>query len=246
VPTTLSGAEFTEHAGVTVAASGIKRQLYHPDALPAAVVLDPWATVATPGDLWLSTAVKVLDHAVEIVCSPASSPVSQAACLGALRRVLGHLRASVDPDDLAARRELLIAAWLALVGYPNQMAGLNHGIGHQLGGRHGVGHGEGAGSTLPHTMRFNRPAAAEAFSAMAGELEAAGQPVGGADGVADAVAALIADLGLPTRLRDVGVSEDALADLADLVFTGEPGIVGNPRPIDSAAQILDEVLRPAW
>jgi len=250
VPTTLSGAEFTEHAGVTAAATGVKRQLYHPDALPVAVVLDPWATVATPATLWTSTAVKVLDHAVEIVASPWSSPVSQANCLAAFRRVVADLAPSVDPDNLDARGSLLTAAWLALAGYPNQMAGLNHGIGHQLGGLFGVPHGIAAGCTLPHTMRFNRSAAPVAFDAMARELAAAGgsNSPGGAspDAAADAVAALVADLGLPTRLRDVGVPEEHLPRVADLVVAVEAGIVGNPRPVTDAADVLEGVLRPAW
>lgn len=248
VPTTLSGAEFTDHSGVTFVADGVKRQVYHPGMVPAAVVLDPVAAVTTPRELWLSTGVKVLDHAVEVLLSPRSSPVAQAACLSAFDRVFTSLPASADPADLGARHEMLLAAWLALAAYPNQMAGLDHAIGHQLGGLCDVPHGIAPCCTLPHSLRFNRRTAPAAFAAMARQLHSRSSTGEGSDAdvVIAAVEALVSGLGLPSRLRDVGVERSVLPRIADLVVTVEPGIVGNPRPVRTAGEVLSEVLEPAW
>lgn len=248
VPTTLSGAEFTDHSGVTFVADGVKRQVYHPDMVPAAVVLDPGATATTPLELWLSTGIKVLDHAVEILLSPRSSPVAQATCLSAFDRVFTSLAASADPADLGARHEMLVAAWLALAAYPNQMAGLDHAIGHQLGGLCDVPHGIAPCCTLPHSLRFNQRTAPAAFAAMARRLPAEARTVGESEPaqVIAAVERLIYALGLPSRLRDVGVERSMLPRVADLVVAVEAGLLGNPRPVSSAKEVLVEVLEPAW
>ncbi|HUC21915.1 MAG TPA: iron-containing alcohol dehydrogenase [Streptosporangiaceae bacterium] len=241
IPTTLSGAEYTDHAGITTAATGVKEQIYHQDLVPVAVILDPRATVATPVELWLSTGVKVLDHVVEIICSPFTSAASEALCLGSLRRVARQLVSSSDPEALEARAELQIAAWLAVAGYPNQMAGVGHAIGHQLGGLCGVPHGIGACCILPLAMEFNSKAAAEQLCLLAGELGGEHSP----QAAVGAVRRLIRELQLPTRLREVGVPDSRLPEIAEQAFADE-AIVGNPRIVESPAQILEEILAPAW
>jgi alcohol dehydrogenase class IV len=241
IPTTLSGAEYTDHAGITTAATGVKEQVYHPNLVPVAVLLDPRVTAATPSGLWLSTGIKVLDHVIEIICSRATSAVSEALCLASLRRVKRFLAESSDPEALDARAEMQIAAWLAVAGYPNQMAGVGHAVDHQLGGLCGVPHGISACCILPLAMQFNREAAADRLSLMAAEL---GQGHGPETAI-EAVRCLIRDLALPNRLRDVGVQAERLPKIAELAYADE-AIVGNPRIVQSAAEILDEILAPAW
>src|SRR5215211_3824872 len=65
VPTTLSGAEWAHRAGVTDEGLGRKRGFADPQTVPPVVILDPRATVFTPEELWLSTGIRALDHAVE-------------------------------------------------------------------------------------------------------------------------------------------------------------------------------------
>ena len=241
IPTTLSGAEYTDHAGITTAATGVKEQIYHPDLVPVAVLLDPRVTAATPRELWLSTGIKVLDHVVEIICSPATSAASEALCLGSLRRVTRHLAESSDQKALDARAEMQIAAWLAVAGYPNQMAGVGHAIDHQLGGLCGVPHGIAACCILPLAMKFNRKAAAAQLSLMAREVGEDHRP----QAAIDAVRRLLRELQLPSRLRDAGVPEGRLPMIAELAYADE-AIVGNPRIVESPTQILEEILAPAW
>lgn len=73
VPTTLSGAEFADHYGVTEFHDGAatKRTHTREDVTPVAVVLDGALTAATPGPLWAGSGAKALDHAVEgLICNP--------------------------------------------------------------------------------------------------------------------------------------------------------------------------------
>jgi alcohol dehydrogenase class IV len=147
-----------------------------------------------------------------------------------------YLLPSADPADEEARAEMQIAAWLAVAGYPNQMAGVGHAIGHQLGGLCAVPHGIGACCILPHAMEFNQAAAAGRFELMGEELGS--EPI-------EAVRHLITATGLPSRLRDVGVPADRLEEIAAASFDDE-AIVGNPRTVRSPQEILDEILVRAW
>src|SRR5215203_1326697 len=61
VPTTLSGAEWADRAGVTDESAGRKRGFVDPKTVPQIVVLDPESTVFTPEKLWLSTGIRALD-----------------------------------------------------------------------------------------------------------------------------------------------------------------------------------------
>ncbi len=65
IPTTMSAGEFMAYAGVTNRATGVKETFFHPLSVPAFVILDPAVTLPTPMDLWLSTGIRALDHAVE-------------------------------------------------------------------------------------------------------------------------------------------------------------------------------------
>ncbi len=238
-PTTLSGAEFSDLAGCVHATSGLK-QLFSGDEIGAAsVILDPEITTHTPEDLWLSTGVRAVDHAVETLCSSAPSPFADAGALHALRLLGRSLRAvQRDPFDLGARLESQQAVWLACQGLNRVPYGASHGLGHQLGALAGVSHGHTSCVMLPHVLAYNEPATSRQQQQIA---EALGQP---ARKASEAVAELIEDLGLPRRLRDVGVGPGQLAAIARGSLAS-PWVRANPRPIDSAGQ-LEEILEKAY
>ena len=218
VGTTLSAAEFTGAAGVTDEATRFKGGHRHPAMAPRVVVLDPELTLATPWALWAATGIKALDHAVERLYVPGRQPFTSALCLEAIRLLLEHLPLSgADrPDAVARRGYCQVAAWLSMYGYPDVPTGLSHALGHQLGAFCGVPHGVTSCVTLPPVVRFvgqTDPAAladvARAFALPAG-------PGGTADAgerIAERIAALVAHLGLPGRLRDAGVSREQLQPL---------------------------------
>jgi maleylacetate reductase len=117
-------------------------------------------------------------------------------------------------------------------------SGASHGIGYVLGGRYGVHHGHASCTILPHVLRWNEPVTGERQKRIS---EALGRP-GMAAG--DAVAELIADLGLPARLRDVGIREDQLQPIAE-ECARHPVVLTNPRPITSPADVR-QILDSAW
>ena len=240
IPTTLSAGEFTAMAGCTDPVAQAKQSYAHPLMMPRAVILDPAATIYTPEWLFLSTGIRAVDHAVEDICSINSQPFSDGTSLQALRLLARGLPAvHANPKDLDARLDCQLGAWLSITGSQNGVSkGASHGIGHVLGGTAHVPHGYTSCIMLPHVLRFNEPVNA---ARQAWVSEALGRP---GDKAADAVAALIAGLGLPGRLRDVGVEQEQLDRIASESMH-DRWIHTNPRTIDGPATVRT-LLDAAW
>ena len=240
IPTTLSAGEFSAGAGCTDTARQVKESFSHPQMIPRTVILDPAASVPTPEWLFLSTGIRAVDHAVEDICSVDGQPISEGAAFHALRLLGSGLPAvKADAGDLEARLDCQIGAWMSMVGSQTGVSkGASHGIGHVLGGTANVPHGYTSCIMLPHVLRFNLEVNADKQARVS---EALGHPNKPA---ADAVGALISGLGLPTRLRDVGVREDQL-DLIAVNSMHDRWIHTNPRKIDGPA-VIRNLLDAAW
>ena len=240
VPTTLSAGEFTPFAGCTDTERNVKESYGHALMMPQAVILDPAVTIHTPEWLFLSTGIRAVDHAVEDICSINPTPFSDGMSLQALRLLSAALPAvKANPADLDARLNCQLGAWMSIMGSQNGVAkGASHGIGHVLGGTAHVPHGYTSCVMLPVVLRFNAPVNAERQRWVS---EALGRPD---DSAGDAVAALIASLGLPATLRDVGVKPEQLDEIA-AGSMHDRWVHTNPRKIDGPPAVR-ALLDAAW
>lgn len=239
VPTTLSGADFSAIGAAVDETSHIKHLYTGREICGEAVILDPAITVHTPEWLWLSTGMRAVDHAVETVCSKAPQPLTDATSIHALGMLSRSLRTTkADAANLDARLESQMGVWLATSGLGRVPWGASHGIGHQLGAVANVAHGHCSCVMLPSVLTYNLSVNATQQTTVANALGRPGMSA------ADAVRELITDLGMPSRLRDVGVSREQFQTIAEgsvsNVFVSQ-----NPRPIKSPDQIL-EILELAW
>ena len=239
LPTTLSGAEFTGAAGITDPATGAKEIYADARLAPRWVILDPDITVDTPPALWAATGMKALSDTIETQCSRRATPLSDAVTRAAMTMLLADLGPSLADGpapmgeaQLAARGRCQYAVGMALPQLAMVGVGLVAGLRHQLGGALGVGHGVASTIVLPHVLRWNAPACADQLAAAA---RAAG--LASADELIAAVEELTVQLGLPTRLSDVGVAASDLPAVADHVL-GDPAINTNPRPVTGAEDVL--------
>ena len=248
ISTTLSGGEFTHFAGITDSERRVK-DLYIDKQLAAkAVYLDPTLTLDTPDWLWLSTGMRSVDHCIEALCSTTAHPFTDALAARSLNMLNRYLReCKAAPDDLVARTQAHVAAWMSVCGLANVNLGLSHGIGHQLGARNDVPHGVTSCVMMYPTMTYNKDHVggrqawiAEIFGHNISALseEAAGE-LG-----RDAVRNLVEDLELPGKLRDVGVEPEDFPAIAhdameDLV------VASNPRPVASVEDVI-HVLQSAY
>jgi maleylacetate reductase len=240
IPTTLSAGEFTHSAGCTDTTRQVKESYSHPLMMPRSVILDPAITVHTPEWLFLSTGIRAVDHAVEDICSVNSQPLSDGCSSHALRLLGRGLRAvKAAPADLEARLNCQLGAWMSIMGSQNGVTkGASHGIGHVLGGTAGVPHGYTSCIMLPPVLRFNEGVTAERQTWVSEALGRAGAKA------ADAVAELVAGLGLPGRLRDVGIGREVLDRIAEESMH-DRWVHTNPRKIAGPPDVR-ALLDAAW
>lgn len=239
VPTTLSGAEFSNLGGGTDPRTRLKHSFTGADIGARSVILDPAVTLHTPEWLWLSTGIRGIDHAVEALCSVDAHPYCDGLALHALRLFAEGLpRTMNEPAGLAARLGCQQASWLAASTIARVNYGASHGIGHALGAAADVPHGHTSCVMLPHVMRFNEAVTRDKQKLIAHAL---GRPELSA---ADAVADLVRSLGQPASLRAVGVKRDQLPAIAEASMKNL-WVRTNPQPIRSPEDVM-RLLQAAW
>jgi alcohol dehydrogenase len=246
VPTTLSSGEYTPAAGMTGDIPGVKTYVADPRMAPFAIVLDPEVTLPTPPELWLSTGVKVVDHACEMLWGPRSHPFTDALAQEALRRIrrsLPETRSTHGSETLAARLDCQLAGWMSMAGIVNVRVHLSHTLGHQIAARWDVGHGITSCITLPPVVRFMAAEHPDGVRRVADALDVAtaGRDLESvATDTAAAIAAFVAELGLPARLRDVGARRDDFPAVAEATLAAGEATGYVPRGgTDALLELLD-------
>jgi alcohol dehydrogenase class IV len=222
VPTTLSAGAFTPGGGVTDEETRVKRAVIDARLQPCVVIHDPELCVETPDELWISTGIRVLDHAIEAIYSKRAHPLSSALAVRAIRMIVEHLPQSLGSttSHIEHRGECLDAAWLSLFGAFSTGLGLSHAVGHQIGPAWNVPHGVTSCIALVPAMRFMAGVAPQRFADVAEGLRVAFVPSREREGAlhcAEAVRAFIARFPVPTKLRELGVERSRLYDVAEAV-----------------------------
>lgn len=235
IPTTLSAAEFTALGGATNIETRVKEAFVAPDMVARVVIYDPALCTHTPIDLWLSTGIRSVDHAVEGYCAKAASPAIKGSFVQSLKMLAQSLRATVaDPSDLSARVTSQEALWLGSMGRSYVTMGASHGIGYILGGAFGVPHGVTSCVMLPAVVEWNADAIGKE-----GRSELA-QALGGStsDDPADLLRRLMQDLKQPHTLSAVGIKDSDWQKIADMAMQNFV-VLSNPRPVTGPDDIFE-------
>ncbi|WP_046471094.1 maleylacetate reductase [Allosalinactinospora lopnorensis] len=232
LPTTYSGSEVTPVLGET--SQGEKTTRSAVEVLPETVVYDVELTLGLPVGLSVTSGVNAMAHAVEALYSEQANPVIDGFALDAITRMARALPAiAADPSDVDGRADALHAAWLAGTCLASVGMGLHHKLCHTLGGMFGLPHAETHTVVLPHAMAYNAPAAPETMCRVAEALGTCDAPA--------AVHDLVASLGGPTSLDEVGLPESELGRAAELAVA-KP--YPNPRELTLAG--ITGLLEGAW
>jgi len=205
IPTTLSVAELAAGAGFTNE-TGDKAGMRDPRLLVETVIYDAELTLDTPVQLWLSTGIRALDHAVEGFLAEGEHPFNDVMSLESIRRLFESLpRAKAAPRDLDVRTENQLAAWFSFTLPGASASGLSHTMGKQIGARYGIPHGVTSCILLPHVMRYLERRMPDRVALLG---EATGPDPAGR------VQSLVGALGLPQHIAEYGIGEPELRKAA--------------------------------
>lgn len=239
-PTTAgTGSEVTPISIVTTGAAE-KKGVVAPQLLPDWALLDAELTVGLPAAVTAATGIDAMVHAIEAYSSKIKkNVVSDCLAREALRLLGGNIRtACTRPQDRQARSDMLLGSMLAGMAFANAPVAAVHALAYPLGGHFHVPHGLSNALVLPHVLAFNMPDAAPlyaelgpiVFPALAGRIEARR-----AEGLVEGFRTLARDLGMQTRLSEVGVSHNHLPMLAEDAMKQTRLLVNNPREMTYAA-----------
>jgi alcohol dehydrogenase class IV len=232
VPTTAgTGSEVSMGAVIKDHQAHVKLEIADFPLFPRLAILDPESTRTLPPGVAAATGMDAVTHAIESYVSLDWNPYQDARALQALRLIRDYLERAVEdgPEDEEARGNMLIAASLAI----SISLGSTHAMSHPCGAHYGVPHGVANAINLPHVIRFNAEGGPDIADRYRDLNEVLGVESGGSDAqVGDALATyvgdLVAGLGLPTRLSEVGVPEEGIPTLADAAM-GDGLTLLNPR-----------------
>jgi 4-hydroxybutyrate dehydrogenase len=245
VPTTSgTGAEVSRGCVVTNTATNTKCVVRA--GLPHLAVIDPEMTLSMPPFLTAATGMDALSHNVEACVSNVYQPVCTALALEGTRLIAKSLKKAVESgSDLEARLDLAVASMMGALAFQKGL-GAVHSLAHQLSTDAGVHHGVANSLLLPHVMRFNLTHAprelAEIGRALGENVAALSVPEAG-DRARAAVIRLSKEIGIPQRLRDVGVKEDQIPAMAQKSM-GDWCHPFNPRPCRQAD--MESLYREAY
>ncbi|KAG1734725.1 alcohol dehydrogenase IV [Suillus paluster] len=223
IPTTLSAAEYRIGAGYTNK-QGDKVTVSHQELAPAGVILDAELTLSTPEQLWLSTGLRALDHAVENLYRPGVPLPLKKLCYAAIADLFRFLVLSKnDSRDLVSRQRLQVAAWMSLwplKAEKHSSIGLSHTLGHKLGATYGIPHGITSCLTLASVVNLQAEIASqEDKEYLAEALFYLREPsTGTVDGdvrkLSSMINRLVQELGLRRTLSQYGVPTGDIEQIA--------------------------------
>lgn len=236
VPTTAgTGSEVTANAIFTDIRDNVKKGIVSPYLLPNAAIIDATLTLSVPAKVTAATGMDALVHAVESYTAIKAGELTDGIALQAIKLISRSLRTAVyDGNNLRAREDMAMGSLLAGISLGNAGVGAVHALAYPLGGKFKVPHGVANSMLLPYVMKYNVISNLTKFKEVA---LAMGENVehlslrDAAEQAVHALAKLSEDVGIPASLKEVGVEESDLTNLAEEASKIDRLLSNNPRKL---------------
>lgn len=247
-----TGSEMNGGAVITNEALKIKTGRDYPQLNARFALLDPLYTYTVPKKQMISGAFDSFTHMMETYFSaPDEDNVSDSINEALMKSVVRNLRKAIaNPEDYEARSNLVWASTMAenrilKLGKKGDFQG--HILEHALGAFTDCNHGCGLAVLLPVYYRHIEAAGAEKFARFATEVwgfSPEGKTVAelANDGV-EALVSFVKEIGLPTTLRELGMTEDQ-KDLLPKIAATCVASPGSYKHLDGN-EIFD-IFKEAW
>ena len=232
VPTTAgTGSEVGRVSVITDDETHTKRLIFHPRIMPVVVIADPELTVGMSAKTTAATGMDALAHCLEAYCAPGFHPMADGIALEGIRLVHDWLAVACrDGRNIEARTNMLAAATMGATAFQKGL-GAVHSLSHPLGAIYGTHHGLLNGVLLPYVLDFNRTAIIVKMDRLAAYL---GLAEGGFDGVMNWLIALRHEIGIPEKLKAVGIDDSKIAEIARAALK-DPTAPTNPVALNEAS-----------
>lgn len=238
LPTTAgTGSEVTPIAVLSDEEHQLKRGIVSDHLLADHALVDPELCLTLPPGPTAYTGMDTLTHGIEAYTNKHAVPLIDSYALEVVRLVGKSLETAVkEPSNMAARYDMSLASLLGGLCLKSVNTAAVHALAYPLGGRFHVPHGVANSLLLPHVMRFNAPVSSGRYSVVAECL--------GSDDAVAAVQKISAAVGTDKRMRDFGVEEQHLTEMATSAMEVQRLLVNNPREVTEADALA--IYEAAW
>lgn len=225
VPTTAgTGSEVGRASVITDQENHIKKIIFHPNMLPAEVILDPELTLGLPKNVTAATGMDALSHNLEAYCSPFYHPMAAGIAVEGIRLVKEYLpKVYADGLDIEARTQMLVCSSMGATAFQKGLGGM-HALAHPLGALYDAHHGMLNAILMPYVLKANRTVVEERITALSAYL---GLEAPGFDGFMDWILLLREELSIPHTLTALDIDEHK-AETVAVMATEDPSAGGNP------------------
>lgn len=233
VPTTAgTGSEVGRSSVIANEDDGHRKVIvFHPRMLPGIALCDPALTVSLPAKLTAATGMDALSHNLEAYCAPGYHPLADGIAVEGIRLVHDWLVTAVkEPGNLEARAHMMAASLMGATAFQKGL-GAMHALSHPVGARFDAHHGLTNAVVMPYVLDFNQRAIAARLERLAAYI---GLDATSPGAVLDWVLSLRRELEIPHTLKDLGVTEESVDELAPMA-AADPSASGNPVPVDAEA-----------
>lgn len=244
IPTTAgTGSEVTPVAVLSDAERSLKVGISSPYLIPTVSICDPELTLSCPPALTAIAGADALTHAIEAFTAIRRDPVpgiSQQRVFVGKNELSDHFALSAiallwqglevacqNGADRAAREKVMLGATLAGLAFGVAGTAAAHAIQYPVGALTHTAHGLGVACLMPYVMTWNTPLIGDELTKIA---QAAG--LDGPDDVIPSLASLLARIGIPATLRDLGLEEARIDWVAEQSSGITRLIQNNPRPLN--------------
>lgn len=224
IPTTAgTGSEVTQAAVITDTSGGQKKPIYSRFLRADAAIIDPMMTLNLPAKITADTGFDALSHAIEAYTTWKANIVSDMYAETAIKLVAENLPIAYAKGrkNLEARHNMAVAATLGILAAESSGAGVAHSMNYPIAMKARISHGSALSIILPHVMEYNligNPLKYGKIARLMGAKIENLSPLDAAHKAEDAARGLVIQLGMPQRLRDVGIKKEDIPEFVNYLF----------------------------
>ncbi|CAH0343861.1 hydroxyacid-oxoacid transhydrogenase [Bacillus sp. CECT 9360] len=263
IPTTAgTGSEVTSVAVLTDVKNNLKVGISDNYLRPTVALLDPELTLGLPAYVTACSGIDALSHAIEAYTAKPSTyiqtegnllfqgsiPISDTLAFRAIELIAKNLVVAVQQgSNLEARSNMMMGSLLAGMAFSNAGTAAAHALAYPIGGLIKSPHGEVTGLLLPYVMEFNAAVETDKMVKISEAFDVKSEGLSKKDtalAASTAVLKLLEEIGLPTRLSEIGIKEENIPEIADKTMKIDRLVRNNPRVPNQ--QGLEELLRKAF
>ena len=239
IPTTAgTGSELSHTFVLLDDRSGDKITSYSPHTFADIAIIDPSLTLSLPPRPTAESGIDAFSHALESFVTIRANPLSDLFSLRGIELIAKNLRKvfTKGSHNLEARYAMCFGVCMGTMAIRSSGIGAVHATCYPIAMRYKLTHGVAIALMMPYVMAFNLSSNMEKYAEVARVMEARHSQMTTREAAmasVDAVKQLVADVGLPTRLRDVGGDQKDFPEFARSVMKNYAHhVANNPRNMD--------------